>query len=140
MGLKPRTPRARATLSARQSGMTVDAYIAKLPATQAKLARELRVLVTGSGSGITETVKWGQPVFECCGPFAYFRGSGRHLTFGFWRGAELRDAHGLLEGTGGKMRHVKLPHDAPLPVAALHLLVRQAVVLNRSERDPTRRS
>jgi hypothetical protein len=33
----------------------------------------------------------------------------KYATFGFNNGAELRDADGLLEGTGKSMRHVKVP-------------------------------
>jgi hypothetical protein len=41
----------------------------------------------------------------------------KHVVFGFYYGGELPDPHGLLEGTGAKMRHVKLhtPEDLRRP-------------------------
>jgi hypothetical protein len=37
-----------------------------------------------------------------------------YLNLGFHRGTELDDPHGLLEGTGNKMRHVKIRSAADL--------------------------
>jgi hypothetical protein len=36
-----------------------------------------------------------------------------HVNVGFFRGAELSDPNGLLQGTGKFMRHVKLRPGAP---------------------------
>jgi hypothetical protein len=117
---------------------TVDAYIASLDAPLADVATAVRELVREAAPDATESIKWAQPVYEDNGPFAYFRASSRHVTFGFWRGAELDDPHGLLEGAGEQMRHVKLasPDDVD---AGLAELVLQAVELNRAQGDPTRR-
>lgn len=44
--------------------------------------------------------------------FAYVNSFTAHVNVGFFRGAELPDSNGLLEGTGKFMRHVKLrPED-----------------------------
>ena len=40
--------------------------------------------------------------------FAYVNVFKAHVNVGFFRGAELADPAGLLEGTGRFMRHVKL--------------------------------
>jgi hypothetical protein len=62
------------------------------------------------------------------------------VTFGFWRGAELDDPRGLFEGSGEQMRHVKLTSVDGIDRDALTAFVRQAVELNSSQGDPTRRA
>jgi len=44
-------------------------------------------------------------------PFAYVNVFTSHANLGSFLGAELDDPAGLLEGTGKRMRHVKLRHD-----------------------------
>ena len=41
-------------------------------------------------------------------PFAYVAAFTKHVNVGFFMGAFLPDPQGLLEGTGKRMRHVKL--------------------------------
>ncbi|MEZ5595213.1 MAG: DUF1801 domain-containing protein [Pseudomonadales bacterium] len=58
--------------------------------------------------------------------FAYVNVFRAHVNVGFFRGAELPDPAGLLEGTGRFMRHVKLRPDTPANEAALERLIRDA--------------
>ena len=46
-----------------------------------------------------------------------------HVHVGFFRGAELADPNGLLEGTGKFMRHVKLRPQGEVNATALLKLV-----------------
>jgi len=41
-------------------------------------------------------------------PFAYINVFTSHVNLGFFYGAELPDGSGLLEGTGKRMRHIKM--------------------------------
>jgi hypothetical protein len=134
-----RTPARRAAMgpSARERGVTVDQYFANLGAEQASIAGQLRAILAEAAPGANVSIKWGQPVWEQNGPFAYLRGSAKHVTFGFWRGADLEDPRGLLEGEGDRMKHLKIAGD--VDEAAVRDLVRQAVALNESQGDPTRR-
>jgi hypothetical protein len=45
---------------------------------------------------------------------------------GFFRGAEIPDPHGLLEGTGKFMRHVKLRPERDVDAVALKELIETA--------------
>ena len=51
----------------------------------------------------------------------------KHLAFGFYLGAELTDPAGLLEGTGAKMRHVKVRTLADVARPELRALVELGV-------------
>ena len=55
--------------------------------------------------------------------FAYVAAFSGHANVGFFQGAALPDPAGLLEGTGRRMRHVKLRWGRPVDEAALRALI-----------------
>jgi hypothetical protein len=76
------------------------------------------------GDDVRELMHDGCPV-ACVGdaPFGYVNVFKAHVNVGFFLGAELTDPTGLLEGTGKRMRHVKLKPGASLNSAALSALI-----------------
>ena len=56
-------------------------------------------------------------------PFAYVGVFKAHVNVGFFQGASLDDPARLLEGTGKRMRHVKLRPGADIDAAALIALI-----------------
>jgi hypothetical protein len=60
------------------------------------------------------------------------------VSFGFWRGAELDDPDGHLEGEGDRMRHLKITGAADLKALPIEGFVKQAIALNGANGDPTR--
>lgn len=117
---------------------SVQAYIAELSGWRKEVSEALRKLVLETAPEAEEAVKWSHPVFEVGGPFAYIHAYEDHINFGFWRGASLPDPHGLLHGSGDKMRHVKLTGPQDLQEGPFRQFVRAAVELNRTQGDPTR--
>src|SRR6266545_2494019 len=77
---------------------TVEAYVAGLDSELAAAARRLRELILSAAPSATESIKWGQPVYEDNGPFCFIKASADHITLGFWRGTEIEDRDGRLEG------------------------------------------
>ncbi len=55
--------------------------------------------------------------------FAYVNVFTAHVNVGFFRGAEIADPDGLLEGTGKFMRHVKLRPHGDVDARALMKLI-----------------
>ena len=90
------------------------------------------------GDDVRELLHDGHPT-ACVhdAAFAYANAFTAHVNVGFFRGAELDDPNGLLEGTGKFMRHVKLRPGQPLNDEALEMLIRSAYVdmRQRLERD-----
>jgi hypothetical protein len=85
------------------------------------------------------SIKWAQPVWESAeGPMIFLRSAAKHLTLGFWRGAELADPTGILEGDGDRMKHLKFKSLDGLDAALIEGFVRQAVALNAQKGDPTK--
>jgi hypothetical protein len=58
--------------------------------------------------------------------FAYVNAFKAHVNVGFFRGAELADPEGLLEGTGKFMRHVKLRPERDVAATPLLKLIETA--------------
>jgi hypothetical protein len=78
----------------------------------------------GCGADVRELLHDGCPV-ACAGdaPFGYVNAFKAHANVGFYYGAMLADPAGLLEGTGKRMRHVKLRPAKELDVEALSNLI-----------------
>ena len=79
------------------------------------------------GNDVRELLHDDQPT-ACVGDaaFGYVDAFTAHVNVGFFRGAEIADPHGLLQGTGKFMRHVKLRPDQHVDGAALTRLIETA--------------
>lgn len=117
---------------------TVDEYVRGLPADQAEIVSALRDLVRGAAPRASEVFKWAQPVYEHSGPMIFIKAHKAHVNFGFWRGAEMADPAGLLQGEGDRMRHIKVASRQDIRPTAFKALVRQAVRLNAAKGNPTK--
>jgi hypothetical protein len=84
-------------------------------------------ILRGCGDDVRELLHDGYPT-ACVGDaaFAYVGAFKAHVNVGFFRGAELPDPHGLLEGTGKFMRHVKLRPGEDIDAEALRALIAAA--------------
>jgi hypothetical protein len=79
------------------------------------------------GDDVRELLHDGHPT-ACVGDaaFGYVNAFKAHVNVGFFRGAELADPAGLLEGSGKFMRHVKLIPGRDIDAAALAALIESA--------------
>ena len=79
------------------------------------------------GDDVRELVHDGHPT-ACIADaaFGYVNAFSAHVNVGFFRGAEIADPEGLLEGTGKFMRHVKLRPGRNINASALVKLVETA--------------
>ncbi len=91
------------------------------------IARHWFEVIRDCGDDVRELLHDGCPT-ACVADaaFAYVNAFTAHVNVGFFRGAELADPAGLLEGTGKYMRHVKLGTDGDLDATALITLVEAA--------------
>jgi uncharacterized protein YdeI (YjbR/CyaY-like superfamily) len=121
----------------------VDAYIQSAAPFAQPILRKLRELFHRGWPEIVETIKWGKPTFDHKGIVGGMAAFKNHVSWGLWRGAELKDKQSALAReersimSGGKVTEVsQLPPDK-----AVVDLVRQAAELNASgvKRPPVRR-
>jgi hypothetical protein len=120
------------------TGKTVDAYIAGLEDWQAEIVSGVRQVLNEAAPNADEAIKWAQPVYSSNGPFAYIKAFKNSVNFGFWRGVDLKDPKGLLQGSGDKMRHIKLTSTDDIDAGAFSDFINQAVQLNQTKGDPTK--
>ena len=84
-------------------------------------------LMRACGDDVRELLHDGHPT-ACVADaaFGYVNAFKAHVNVGFFRGAEIADPEGLLEGTGKFMRHVKLRPEWDVNAAALKKLIQTA--------------
>ena len=98
------------------------------------IAAKWFAVMRSCGEDVRETLHDGHPT-ACVrdAAFGYVNAFTAHVNVGFFRGAELADPSGLLQGTGKYMRHVKLKPGVDVDSVALRLLIETAYV-DMSER------
>jgi uncharacterized protein YdeI (YjbR/CyaY-like superfamily) len=69
----------------------VDAYIKKAQPFAKPILTHLRDVVHTACPDVQETLKWGVPHFDYKGIFCGMASFKQHATFGFWKGALLKD-------------------------------------------------
>ena len=112
----------------------VDEWLSGEPAELYAIARYWFTQLRLCGDDVRELLHDGCPV-ACVGDtaFAYVNVYSKHVNVGFFLGNLLDDPAKLLQGTGKRMRHVKLRPGDPLDSTALARLVKvayQTVKLN----------
>ena len=109
--------------------VAVDAWMGDGLVELQSIAQTWFTLMRDCGDDVRELVHDGCPV-ACVqdAPFVYVDSFSSHVNVGFFRGAELSDPAGLLEGTGKRMRHVKLRPGSKVNSAALRALIDAAYV------------
>ena len=108
-------------------GATADEFFDSLNDTVAPLARALRALIRQAIPKASESIKWGMPVYETSKLVCAVRPSEDYVALQFYSsGTTLADSDGLLEGTGKRMRHVKIRTRADIKEALFTSWIRQA--------------
>jgi hypothetical protein len=105
----------------------IEAWMDEHPGELGAIARRWFEVMRDCGDDVQEVLHDGHPT-ACVGDaaFAYVNAFNAHVNVGFFRGAEIADPEGLLEGTGKFMRHVKLGRDRAVDAAALLRLIETA--------------
>jgi hypothetical protein len=115
--------------SAVQRDKAIGAWMRANAGELGEIARRWFEVMRNCGDDVRELLHDGHPT-ACVGDaaFAYANAFTAHVNVGFFRGAELTDPDGLLEGTGRFMRHVKLRPGQPTDDSALRKFIHAAYV------------
>ena len=105
----------------------IDAWLREHADELGAIARRWFTVMRECGDDVRELLHDGHPT-ACVGDaaFGYVNAFTAHVTVGFFRGAEIADPAGLLEGTGKFMRHVKLGPGREVNATALRNLIERA--------------
>ena len=113
--------------SAVQRDSSVDTWFSSPDNELRRFARPWFEQMRDCGADVRELLHDGHPT-ACVGDaaFGYVNAFRAHVNVGFFHGAMLDDPAGLLEGTGKRMRHVKLRWAQQVNAVALRELIAAA--------------
>ncbi len=105
----------------------IEAWMREHGGELGAIARRWFEVMRDCGDDVRELLHDGHPT-ACVddAAFAYVDAFRAHVNVGFFRGAEIADPDGLLEGTGKFMRHVKLSPERDVDAGALMKLIETA--------------
>ncbi len=105
----------------------IDVWLNSPPDDLRSIARKWFAQMRVRGDDVRELIHDGCPV-ACVhdAPFGYVNTFRSHVNVGFFNGAVLRDPASLLEGTGKRMRHVKLKPGFEIDSSSLLALIHAA--------------
>ena len=108
-------------------GNKADAFFDSLSESVAPLARELRRIIRKAVPNASESIKWGMPVYEADRMICAVRAGDDYVALQFYTsGTKLDDPDGLLEGSGKRMRHVKIRSKADIRKTVFTSWIKQA--------------
>jgi hypothetical protein len=104
-----------------------DRWFDDRPPDLAAITREWFLRMRQCGDDVVEMIHDGCPV-ACVedAAFAYVNAFKAHVNVGFFHGVDLPDPARLLEGSGKRMRHVKLRPGTEIDAEALDALIKAA--------------
>ena len=113
---------------------TFEELIAEIPAELQTICKTLKAVIVAIHPETVEVVRLGDNA-ACYGvgpkkmseAYAYVMPRNGYVNLGFFYGASLEDPDGLLEGTGKKMRHVKIRSDEQASNAGTKVLLQRAL-------------
>lgn len=110
-----------------EHSLQIDEWLSGEPSELFAIARRWFSRLRQCGDDVREILHDGCPV-ACAqdAAFGYVNVFKAHVNVGFFTGAFLDDPHGLLEGTGKRMRHVKIKPGHEVNAQALDTLIKQA--------------
>jgi hypothetical protein len=108
----------------------IDAWMRELSGELGAIAQRWFEVMRDSGDDVRELLHDGHPT-ACVGDaaFAYVNAFKHHVNVVFFRGAEIADPKGLLEGTGKFMRQLLMDFDLSAPATNSQAVSRAAVSL-----------
>jgi hypothetical protein len=102
----------------------VESWLNDEPAELRSIAKEWFAHIRRCGDDVRELMHDGCPV-ACVAdaPFGYVNAFKSHVNVGFFYGALLEDPASLLEGSGKRMRHVKIKPGTAFDTRGLRNLI-----------------
>ena len=108
----------------------VDSWISEHDPALRQIAETLRNIILNVDPQFRESVKWSNPIYEKRGKVLYLAATERYVSLGFFNGVHLSDPDGRIEGTGKKMRHVKVKALEDIDVEQFESWVGEAAALD----------
>ena len=108
----------------------VDFYIAEAPVEHQGTLRALRDLIFEAVPNTNESFKWKQPVYSTEKDYLYLKANKGYVNLGFFSFEKIQNPAYPLEGTGKRMRHIKIKNMADFNPEQLKEMIVQASKFN----------
>ncbi len=87
----------------------VQGWLEKVRPEHRDLLTELHNLLVRVEPDFSVALKWGNPAYSVGGQMlSYLADQSDYVHLGFYNGAQFEDRHGIVDGTGKRLRHVKV--------------------------------
>lgn len=100
------------------------------------MAEALRRRIRTEAPGLRESVKWGSPVWNGHGDVLCLMVYPHWVHLGLFQGAALAERFEGIEGTGKRLRHVRVPTAEAAGSPEIGAILRAAVALDASGELP----
>jgi len=132
--MKKPNPRKRSS-KAKRKPITVEEYLASVPATTLSTFTKLRATVRSVvPADATETISYGIPAFRHNGILVWFAAFSNHCSL-FPTASVLEEFKDELKGFSTSKGTVHFPNDQPLPVTLVKKLVRARVQQSKAKQQ-----
>ena len=108
-----------------------DAYASRLKPPMKEMVKGLRKIILDASKGINENMKWGNLVYECNGLVCAIVNHKSHVNLEFWHGTALKDPKKMLQGTGKRMRHIKLRTPDDIDSKQISTWIKESIKLTK---------
>jgi hypothetical protein len=108
----------------------LEEYLSQYPEEMNSITKNLRNLILEIVPDMDELVKWKNLFYEKNGFVCAIVIHKDHVNLEFARGTEIEDPNGVLEGTGKKIRHLKIRKSDEIKFDELKKMLLEAVKLN----------
>ncbi len=109
--------------------MTFAEWLESKPTDLGQIAKKWFLEMQNCGHDVESIIHDGYPI-ACYdqAPFAYVNAFTHHVNIGFFYGAELQDPYRMLEGSGKRMRHIKVKPGAWTNEEGIRSMIKAAYV------------
>ncbi len=114
-------------------GPAIERYLLQMPEEKMGLACMVRDIFIDIPD-ITESIKWNNWTFSMGKKdiaFIYYYKQLPYINLGFFNAVALTDKDKLFEGTGAKMRHIKIYSESNIPVNQIRLWIEESIQLGK---------
>jgi len=110
----------------------VDRFVAQVDPALRDIVEALRLMIRTEAPELREIMRMDVPMYALRSEVCYIAPYSKHVNLGFLDGSALQDPDRLLEGTGKRLRHVKIQSPADADTPKLRSILREAVAHDRS--------
>lgn len=115
-------------------GTAIERYLMQMPEEKMGLACMVRDIFMDSNTEITESIKWNNWTFSIGKmdiAFIYYYKQLPYINLGFFNAVNLSDPNKLFEGTGAKMRHIKIYSESNIPADQIRNWIEESIKIGK---------